>query len=61
MYIAQSSELRTNRTIDFNDFRKKIADPNFIDELEIEFNVRKNTLSSIKNMKVLEKMEFKIS
>jgi len=23
MYISQSSELRTNRTIDFNDFRKK--------------------------------------
>jgi len=59
MYIAQSSELRTNRTIDFNDFRKKIADPNFIDELEIEFNVRKNTLSSIKNMKVLEKWNSK--
>jgi len=61
MYISQSSELRTNRTIDFNDYRKKIADPNFIDELEIEFNVRKNTLSSIKKYESIRKMEFKIS
>jgi len=57
MYLTQSSELRANKTIDFNEYRRKIADPNFVDELEIEFNVHKNSLLSIKNMKTLNSWE----
>ena len=41
--------------VDFSGYRDKIADPKFVDELEIEFNVNVATTQSISNMSTLEK------
>lgn len=38
------------KEIVFAEFRDKIADPKFVDEVEIDFHFQKNTLQSISNM-----------
>lgn len=50
-----SQDAKSVSTINFSQFRNKIADPSFVDELEIDYYVNEATLNSIENMKTLEK------
>jgi len=45
--------IKSSKQIDFADYRNKIADATFVDDLEINYYVEKNTISSISNMDTL--------
>eukprot|EP00483_Globobulimina_turgida_P000649 UN00649 len=45
--------IKSSKKIDFAEYRNKIADPQFVDDLEIEYYVERDTISSISNMETL--------
>jgi len=45
--------ITASKKIDFGDYRNKIADPKFVDNLEINYFVERDTISSISNMDTL--------
>lgn len=46
--------VKSSKQIDFADYRSRIADPSFVDELEIAYHVEKSTVGSISNMSTLD-------
>jgi len=44
----------SSKKVDFAEYRNKIADPTFVDELEIAFHTERSTVSSISNMATLD-------
>merc|ERR1712244_192417 len=47
-------DIKSSKKIDFADFRKKIADPQFVDNLEIDYYVERDTISSISAMETMD-------
>ena len=54
-YVGGQGVTSQSTGIDFGSFRNRIADPSFVDEVEIQFNVDVATTKSISNMQTLEK------
>lgn len=52
-FVAREAQGRTS--IDFDKYRAKIADPSFVDEMEIDFKSKKACLESINNTSQLKK------
>mmetsp|Transcript_99319 Transcript_99319/g.121535 ORF Transcript_99319/g.121535 Transcript_99319/m.121535 type:complete len:283 (+) Transcript_99319:53-901(+) len=53
-YCGKQALLSSATDIDWNKYRNKIKDPAFVDELEIEYYLDKNTTESIKSMSTLD-------
>jgi len=47
-------DVKSSKQIDFADYRTKIADTSFVDNLEIDYHVEKDTISSISDMSTLD-------
>ena len=52
-YLVERGVGGQSKQINFSDYRNKIADPTFVDDLEIKYFVERNTISSISNMDTL--------
>jgi len=48
-------DVKSSKQIDFGDYRDRIADTSFVDNLEIDYYVEKDTISSISDMSTLDK------
>jgi len=56
-YSSRAGASANTKSINFDEYRKKIADPTFVDNIEIDYYVNKNTLESIQNMNTLMKWD----
>mmetsp|Transcript_13863 Transcript_13863/g.20905 ORF Transcript_13863/g.20905 Transcript_13863/m.20905 type:complete len:287 (-) Transcript_13863:217-1077(-) len=45
--------VKTSKQIDFADYKRRIADPAFVDDLEVNYYVERDTVSSIQDMSTL--------
>mmetsp|Transcript_42175 Transcript_42175/g.67801 ORF Transcript_42175/g.67801 Transcript_42175/m.67801 type:complete len:288 (+) Transcript_42175:60-923(+) len=45
--------VKTSKKISFEDYKKRIADASFVDDLEVNYYVERDTISSIENMQTL--------
>jgi len=52
-FVTRGGQSGGSKTVDFSGFRKKIADPQFVDQMEVDYFVKRDTLSSIENMATL--------
>jgi len=48
-------DVKSSKQIDFGEYRDRIADTSFVDNLEIDYYVEKDTISSISDMSTLDK------
>merc|ERR1712079_167337 len=47
-------DVRSSKQIDFAEYRNRIADTSFVDDLEVAYHVEKDTVTSISDMSTLD-------
>ena len=52
-FLSKQAASSSKKEINFDEYRNKICDPNFVDEIEIEYNVNQSTLKSIETMETI--------